>query len=214
MASGWKATTPLVDPMCGSGTLPIEGALIARRMAPGLRRRFAFQSWPDFHVTTWHDVEAEAEAAVLTRSPVRIQGSDRDAGAIEAARANAERAGVTDDIEFSERPISAITPPDEAGWVVSNPPYGVRVGEHDRLRNLYAQLGNVLRARCAGWQIALVSADPALERQLRIPVETILRTSNGGIKVRIVAGAVPMSRVRRPKSETPPDTAAAQRYPS
>lgn len=215
IASGWTGDAALIDPMCGAGTIPIEGALVARRMAPGLNRRFAFERWPDFDDTIWRDVVSMARAAVLPDSPVRIQGSDRDAGAIEAARANAARAGVADDIEFAERPVSAIVPHGEAGWIVSNPPYGVRVGERDRLRNLYAQLGNVLRAKCAGWHFALVSADPALERQLRLPLRPVLRTSNGGIGVRVVAGEVPKEPAPgADDGQESPDTAAAQRYPS
>ena len=189
IASGWHADAPLVDPMCGSGTIPIEGALIARRIAPGLRRSFAFEHWPDFDAAAWRDVKADAEAAILPSAPSWIRGSDRDAGAIESARANAARAGVENDIEFSARPISAIDPMDEAGWLVSNPPYGLRVGEVDRLRNLYSQLGHVVRARCARCHVALVSAEPQLERQLGLRLRPVLQTSNGGIKVRVVTGS-------------------------
>ncbi len=213
IASGWRGDTPLIDPMCGSGTIPIEGALIARRIAPGLGRQFGFESWPDFDSGLWNEVTAAAKALVIARAPAPIRGSDRDAGAIAAAISNADRAGVSDDVELSERPVSAIQPTETPGWVVSNPPYGVRVGEHDRLRNLYAQMGNVLRAKCPGWRVALVSAEPALERQLRLRVEPILRTSNGGIKVRVVVGEVTPGRGSHAELEAP-GTAAAQRYPS
>ena len=189
IASGWHPDAPLVDPMCGSGTIPIEGALIARRIAPGLRRSFAFEHWPDFDAATWRDVKAAAESAILPSAPKPIRGSDRDAGAIESARSNAARAGVENDIELSARPISAIDAMDEAGWLVSNPPYGLRVGEVDRLRNLYSQLGNVVRARCPRCRVALVSAEPQLERQLGLGLRPVLKTSNGGIKVRVVVGA-------------------------
>ena len=212
-ATGWRGDTPLIDPMCGSGTIPIEGALIARRVAPGLGRQFAFESWPDFDSGLWHDVVSAAKARAIGSAPAPITGSDRDAGAIQAAISNAERAGVLGDVELSERPISAIQPPPAPGWVVSNPPYGVRVGERDRLRNLYAQLGNVLRAKCPGWRFALLSADPALERQLRFPLEPILRTSNGGIDVRLVTGEVSAYESAGPAPDAT-DTAAAQRYPS
>src|SRR5207247_3043905 len=94
LAAEWRGDTPLVDPLCGSGTIPIEAALIARRMAPGARRRFACLDWPQFPRETFADALADAEARSLPRSAVVIQGSDRDAGAIEAAGANAERAGV------------------------------------------------------------------------------------------------------------------------
>jgi len=213
LASGWGGDTPLIDPMCGSGTIPIEGALIARRIAPGLGRQFGFENWPDFDSGLWGDVVSAARARVIAHAPAPIVGSDRDAGAIGAAVSNAERAGVLDDVELSERPVSAIQPSATPGWVVSNPPYGVRVGERDRLRNLYAQLGNVLRAKCSGWRFALLSADSALERQLRLHLEPILRTSNGGIDVRVVAGTVTPRPDADPASDAP-DIASAQRYSS
>ena len=203
LASGWRGQSPLVDPMCGSGTLSIEGALIARRMAPGLHRDFAFEQWPDFDPVTWHEVRAEAESTALPRSPVVIQGSDRDEGAIEAARANAARAGVSDDVEFAVRPISAAESPAEHGWIVSNPPYGVRVGERDPLRNLYAQIGKVVRAKYAGWHIALVTAEAGLERQLGLGLKPVLRTANGGIRVRVMAGEVNASSARQPTDVAP-----------
>ena len=213
LATGWRGDTPLIDPMCGSGTIPIEGALIARRIAPGLGRHFGFEGWPDFDSGLWSDVVSAAKARVIARAPAPIKGSDRDAGAIRAAVSNAERAGVLDDVELSERPVSAIQPTPTPGWIISNPPYGVRVGERDRLGNLYAQLGNVLRAKCPGWRFALVSADLALERQLRLRLEPILRTSNGGIDVRVITGEVTAPRDADPAPDAP-DTAAAQRYPS
>ena len=188
LASGWRGQSPLVDPMCGSGTIPIEGALIARRMAPGLHRSFAFERWPDFDAKAFREVVAEAESAALPSSPVVIQGSDRDEGAIEAARANAARAGVASDIEFVVRPISASEAPADRGWIISNPPYGVRVGERDPLRNLYAQIGKVVRSNYPGWYLALVTADVGLERQLGVGLRPLLRTSNGGIRVRVMGG--------------------------
>lgn len=196
IASGWTGDRPLLDPMCGAGTIPIEGALIARRIAPGLRRRFAFERWPGFEAATWREVLEEAESRVLPSSPVVIQGSDRDAGAIEAAVANAARAGVSADVELVRRSLSAIEPPESAGLVATNPPYGVRVGERDRLRNLYAQFGKVMLSRCPGWQVTFVSADVPLERQTRLRLRSLVRTSNGGIPVRIVTGSVPASAER------------------
>ncbi|HET7623045.1 MAG TPA: class I SAM-dependent RNA methyltransferase [Gemmatimonadaceae bacterium] len=190
LSSEWDPHAPLLDPMCGSGTIAIEGALLARRIASGLRRSFAFVEWPEFDRLLWERVLDDARALVLPSAPAIIQGSDRDAGAIEAAVANAERAGVAADVEFSRRAISAIAPPPVPGWVVTNPPYGARVGERDRLRNLYSQLGNVLRARCSGWTIVMLSADAHLDSRLGVPLETILKTRNGGIPVHATAGVV------------------------
>jgi putative N6-adenine-specific DNA methylase len=197
LGSGWTGQTHLADPMCGSGTLAIEGALMARRIAPGLKRRFAFLDWPGVARRLWPRLLAEAEAFQLARCPVRIAASDRDEGAIAAARANAERAGVADDIELSVRAVSALGESGgprgdiAKGWIATNPPYGVRMGEVDRLRNLYAQLGNVLERTRPGWTLALLSADPKLDHQIRFPLEERLRTRNGGIAVRLLVGKVP-----------------------
>ena len=109
-----------------------------------------------------------------------------------AARANAERAGVAVGVVFAERALSAVAPPEGAvGWLVANPPYGKRVGESGALRDLWARLGDVLRVRCPGWRVVLLGPDPMLERQLRLPLDVALRTSNGGLPVRVLAGVVP-----------------------
>ncbi|HYW05338.1 MAG TPA: hypothetical protein VE913_00200 [Longimicrobium sp.] len=194
--SGWPGDAPLLDPMCGSGTIAIEAALMARGIAPGLAgadrapRRFAFERWPEHDAALWDGAVRRARAAILPAAPAPIRGSDRDAGAITAALANAERAGVVNDVEFRERPISAIEPPPGPGWMVSNPPYGVRVGESDALRNLYAQLGRVARERAPGWTMALLAAEPRLEAQVGVRFEPAFSTRNGGIPVRLVVGGV------------------------
>jgi putative N6-adenine-specific DNA methylase len=190
-AAGWNGQAPLVDPMCGSGTIPIEAALLARRIAPGLGRHFAFEHWPEFDRRAWDTVRGRARDLVRPRSPVPIRGSDRDAGAVAAAAGNAERAGVSADVEWRRAAISAIELPDSAGWIVTNPPYGVRVGDRKRLRNLYAQFGNVLRARSPGWEVALLAAHPELERQTGLAWESKFEISNGGIRVRLVQARVP-----------------------
>jgi putative N6-adenine-specific DNA methylase len=191
-ASGWDGVAPLVDPMCGSGTIPIEAALAARRIPPGAHRGFAVERWPGVSADLVRSVRAELGASVLGSAPGPIVASDRDAGAIENARDNAVRAGVASDVELGVHAISAVEMPDVArGWIVSNPPYGVRVGDAARVRDLWAQLGNVLRRRAPGWRVTLLSPDAALERQLRIPVQLVAQTTNGGIPVRIVGGTIP-----------------------
>jgi putative N6-adenine-specific DNA methylase len=187
LGAGWTGQAPLVDPMCGSGTIPIEAALLARRIAPGLRRGFGFERWPGFESKTWAAVRADAEAKTLPHAPAAIHGADRDAGAIEAAIANATRAGVGDDITFRCAALSLLAPSTEEGWIVTNPPYGLRVGERLRLRDLYAQLGNVVRRHCPRWQVAILSADAALERQTGLSFEAAFKTKNGGIGVRLAA---------------------------
>ena len=190
LASDWPTEAPLLDPFCGSGTVAIEAALLARRIAPGLHRRFAFTEWPDYDEALWRRIHDEAANQVLPKAPAPIQASDRDAGAIEAARANAARSNVAGDIAFETRPISAIDPPPGAGWLCTNPPYGVRVSERAELRNLYAQFGKAIRAKCPGWTVAMYSADARLERATRLSFRPLLSTVNGGIPVRVVQAVV------------------------
>jgi putative N6-adenine-specific DNA methylase len=197
LASGWRGQAPLLDPMCGSGTLPIEAALLARRIAPGLAgtpgaepRSFAFQQWPEHDPGVWERVVARAREAILPRAEVAIHGSDRDEGAIEAARANASRAGVDADIRLAVAPLSAadVPPSTGTGWMVVNPPYGARVGESRPLRDLYAAIGKLARRRMPGWTVAMLSADRRLEAQVGIGFSEAMRTNNGGIPVRLVVG--------------------------
>lgn len=191
LGAGWDGARPLVDPMCGSGTIAIEGALIARHIAPGLGRSFAFERWPAFAPEVWLGLRDAAQAARARSAPVPILASDRDAGAIDSARANAGRAGVAGDIDFRRAALSSIEPPPAPGILATNPPYGIRIGERRRLRDLYAQLGNVARRKCVGWQLVMLATHRELEAQVRIPLETLAATTNGGIRVRIVSGLVP-----------------------
>lgn len=186
LGAGWDPRTPLVDPLCGSGTIAIEAALLARRIAPGIARGFAAERWPEMEARAFAAARAAAQQMILPAAPGAIHASDRDAGAIEAARANAERAGVAGDIVLAVRALSALEPPAGRGLLVANPPYGVRVGETGPLRDLFARLGQVARAKCPGWGVALLSADAALDAQTGLRFVERLRTSNGGIPVRLV----------------------------
>ena len=190
-AAGWSGQAPLLDPMCGSGTIPIEAAMLARRIPPGLGRGFAFERWPGFDRRAWDGVRERAREQVRPAGPVPILGSDRDAGAVRAAAANAERAGVGADVEWRRAAISAIEPSGSPGWIVTNPPYGVRVGDRKRLRDLYAQFGNVLRAKCSGWEVAMLTAPAELEQQTGLALESSFETTNGGIRVRLMRARLP-----------------------
>ena len=192
LASGWDKRSPLMDPFCGSGTIAIEAALLARNIAPGHARRFAFMDWPNFDSKLWASVWAEAQAAQVD-SQTRLYASDRDAGAIEAAQANAARAGLAEAIEFSRRAVSAIEPPAETGWVISNLPYGARTESNHDLRNLYARVGQTLRQKCAGWQVALLISDERLQSSFNLPFDEGRSRwlMNGGLRVKLVRAKVP-----------------------
>lgn len=188
LASGWDMESPLIDPFCGSGTIPIESAQMARGIAPGNARRFAFMEWPSFNPTLWGTVLANHKRSDSSRTP-KIMASDRDAGAIEMACANAERAGVADCIEFSYQAVSAIEPTG-SGWVVTNPPYGHRVGANKDLRNLYAQFGNVLREKCLDWHVAILCSELRLLGNTGMKLDTGLSMVNGGVTVKLARGIV------------------------
>jgi putative N6-adenine-specific DNA methylase len=195
LAAGWDAASPLLDPFCGSGTIPIEAALMAARLAPGRQRRFAFMDWPDFDAALWASLLDEADSlASAAGPPPTIQGSDRDAGAVTAAGENADRAGVAAMIEFAQRAVSSIQPPAGPGWVVTNPPYGVRLGERGGdQRNLYAQFGKTLRRQCPGWRVAFLCSSLQLARATGLPLDPsqTLPLVNGGIRVQLVQAVVP-----------------------
>ena len=190
LASGWDFRSPLLDPFCGSGTIAIEAACMALNQPPGINRSFAFMDWPGYNRRLWDSLRAAGSTPPEDRFPI-IQASDRDAGAVQIAQANAERAGVAARIEFARRAVSSIEPPAGPGWVVTNPPYGIRVSPTNDLRNLYAQLGNVLRAKCPGWQAAVLCSDIRLLGQTGLRLDTSLSMVNGGVPVRLGRGTVP-----------------------
>lgn len=197
LGTGWAGEEPLFDPFCGSGTIPIEGAMLARRIAPGLQRAFAFQQWPWADDAMWSRLRGEAESEILDRAPAAILGTDRDEGAILAATENAARAKVNNDIEFVVSTISEASVDADRGSVITNPPYGVRVGSSRELRNLYARFGSVMRERFGEWKLAMLSADQALEAQMRLDLDVLFRTTNGGIPVRCVT-----YRVAEPRDDS------------
>ena len=189
MLCNWDRQSPLVDPFCGSGTIPIEAALMALNLAPGLNRRFAFMDWPGYDAAEWQAVMDEAKTAQISKPPI-IMASDRDTGATRMAMENAARAGVAQHIQFANHAVSAIQPPGIPGWVLTNPPYGLRVSPSKDLRNLYAQFGNVLRANCPGWQVGILCNDLMLLGQTRLGLDTSQKLVNGGVSVYLAQGQV------------------------
>jgi putative N6-adenine-specific DNA methylase len=184
----------LIDPLCGSGTIPIEAALLARGIAPGIAnpdltpRAFAFEAWPHFDGAAFRRVVRAARTQVRPAN-VPIIAADRDGGAIAAARANAERAGVADDLEFRRAQLSDLEPVSGAGHVITNPPYGVRVGDRRELHALYAAFGRAVTTRLPGWSVTILAADDMLAAATRLPLTERLATRNGGIPVRLLTTA-------------------------
>lgn len=180
----------LVDPLCGSATLPIEAALMAADIAPGLLgRRFGFERWLGHVPAIWKRLLTDAEERRkqgLTRLPP-IVGSDRDARLVRVARQNVEHAGLTGVVRIAQGDLAQVTPPlhGNAGLLVANPPYGERLGEETELSALYRGLGDVLRKRFRGWRSAVFTGNPPLARALRLRQETTLDLYNGGLECRL-----------------------------
>jgi len=189
MASEWDTTSPVLDPFCGAGTIAIEAARMARKIPPGSSRPFAFMRWPNFDRNLWESIREEEKSKEKDCQP-KIMASDRDRGAIQAAQANAERAGVGEDIEFSCRAISAIEPPTGPGWIVTNPPYGVRLQSNQEVGRLYGQFGKVMATKCPGWKVVLLSADMQLWGNTGLQFDRGIPLRNGGLKVRLIKAIV------------------------
>ena len=179
---------PLDDPFCGSGTIPIEAALIARKIPPALAnpqlkpRSFAFQSWQDFDALAWSKTVESFQSRVLEASPLLVLAGDRDEGALVSSAANAERAGLGKDIQFSHRAFSA------AEWapgtfIVTNPPWGLRVSNGSDIRDLFTALGAKLRG-APGVHAAWLDGSETGAKATGINWKEIFRTNNSGLLVR------------------------------
>jgi 23S rRNA (guanine2445-N2)-methyltransferase / 23S rRNA (guanine2069-N7)-methyltransferase len=201
LASRWvphKET--LVDPMCGSATLLIEGAMIAGNIAPGLQRDyFGFLGWRKHDHATWAELIAEAQAQKKLADIPAISGFDIDVRAVEVAKNNIAAAGLSDVIEVEAQDFFADTTPlaGAPGMVVTNPPYGERLEEKAQLGQFYGRLGRALKQRAGGWRLALFTV-PSLQHRTGIDAKPVLTCSNGGIDCQLFSGRIPASRKRVP----------------
>ncbi|QHA85818.1 bifunctional 23S rRNA (guanine(2069)-N(7))-methyltransferase RlmK/23S rRNA (guanine(2445)-N(2))-methyltransferase RlmL [Serratia rhizosphaerae] len=184
--SGWQPGTPMLDPMCGSGTLLIEAAMIAADRAPGLHRQhWGFSAWNGHNAELWREVVAEAQVRArrgLQETTSRFFGSDIDRRVIDMARANARRAGVAELITFNVNDVSKLhnpLPEGPAGTVLSNPPYGERLESEPALIALHNMLGRVMKSAFGGWQLSLFSASPELLSCLQLRAERQYKAKNG-----------------------------------
>jgi putative N6-adenine-specific DNA methylase len=189
--SRWTSDVPLIDPMCGSGTLVIEAAWMALERPPGLtRKRFGFQGWMDYDVELWTHLRDEARQRVHKRLPALLAGSDARRDAVEFAKTNARAAGVGHLLNFSVQDIAEFRPPEGSpGVLICNPPYGERLGEEKELRGLYQTLGNIVRERCPGWRLCVFTGNARLGRAIELPVAEEFRLMNGRIPCRLLCFA-------------------------
>ena len=185
MLSGWQPGTPFADPMCGSGTLLAEAAQMALDIAPGLGRRFAFEQLKTFDRAQWAKLR---HAASERRAPARklpIFGNDIVAGEVEKTRANLTTAGLVDCVELSRSDLLDLPAPAAEGVMVTNPPYGVRLGEAEELAAFYPRLGDALKARWGGWRCHFLSADVQLPKLIGLKASRRTPLFNGALECRL-----------------------------
>ncbi|MDF2625874.1 bifunctional 23S rRNA (guanine(2069)-N(7))-methyltransferase RlmK/23S rRNA (guanine(2445)-N(2))-methyltransferase RlmL [Kosakonia cowanii] len=186
MRSGWQPGTPLLDPMCGSGTLLIEAAMAATDRAPGLHRgHWGFSGWAQHDDSIWGEVKADAQNRArqgLAAYESRFYGSDSDARVIENARKNARRAGIGELITFEAKDVAQLSnplPQGPYGTVISNPPYGERLESEPALIALHSLLGRLLKAQFGGWNLSLFSASVDLLNCLQLRADRQFKAKNG-----------------------------------
>lgn len=181
--SRWKGgDRPFVDPMCGTGTIAIEAAMIGRNIAPGVNRNFAAESWKVIPKDLWIDLRDEAFSQEDYDNKVMVYASDIDLDTIKIAEENAERAGVEDDILFECKNFLNLEPTAEKGCLVTNPPYGERLLNDEKVERLYTLLGDICRTRFPKWSYYIITSYPEFEKYFDKKATKNRKLYNGGIE--------------------------------
>jgi putative N6-adenine-specific DNA methylase len=182
----WQPGTPLLDPMCGSGTFLIEAAQMSLNIQPGIARHFAFERLKNFDAATWHGMRDQAIAAQQPPKFLEIYGSDLYGDALKAAQRNLDEAGLSECAELKQANVLEISAPMEQGVLVANLPYGERMGELDELAELYPKLGDALKKKFGGWTAYLFTADKAILKLMRLSPSKRTPLFNGAIECRLL----------------------------
>jgi len=184
--TGWDGSVPLADPMCGSGTIPVEAALQAARIPPGLKRSFGFQRWLNFDSRLWSDLIKEAEDGIQNIPLGLITGYDQDSRALALAARNTAAAGLAGQMHFFHATLLEFMPEMNKGVVIINPPYGMRMGEENDLRELYCQIGDVMKKRCRGWTGYVLTGNMELAKYIGLKASRRFVLFNGPIECRLL----------------------------
>jgi len=180
--AGWDGRLPFLDPLCGSGTLPLEAGLKALNIAPGsLHQRFGFMSWPDFDAQLWQSLLVEAQSRRLPELPAPIYGSDRNPTVLLQAQSNAARCGLAHHITITQIELSQLEAPADAGVLICNPPYGERLGDVQELAGFYKTLGDVFKQRFKGWTAFVLSGNKALAKRVGLRASQRIPVYNGSL---------------------------------
>jgi putative N6-adenine-specific DNA methylase len=183
--AGWTPGQPLLDPMCGAGTILIEAAEMALGLAPGRDRPFGFEKLHRFDASAWERVKAESAARAQPVGPRAIHGSDLYGRTLDAARANLRDVGLEEVVSLKQANLLELSAPAPSGLLVTNPPYGVRLGEKEELAKFYPELGHLLKQKFAGWTAYIFSGDPDLPKLIRLSATKRTVLYNGAIECRL-----------------------------
>lgn len=182
MLTPWNKDRILVDPFCGSGTFPIEAAMIAANIAPGMNREFKAETWTNFiSKKLWYETINEANDMIDNNIEVDIQGYDIDGEIVKAARKNAADAGVSNLIHFQQRDVAQLNHPKKYGFIITNPPYGERLEDKENLDKLYKAIGESYR-RLDSWSAYIITSYEQVERDMQIKANKNRKIYNGMIK--------------------------------
>ncbi|XHU95774.1 MAG: RNA methyltransferase [cyanobacterium endosymbiont of Rhopalodia gibba] len=180
--ANWDGNIPFLDPMCGSGVLPIEAALKGLNIAPGLyRNKFSFQNWLDFDSTIYSKIVEEAKNKQLSRLKTPIFGSDQDLDVIKQASTNITACGLDKNIKLNQVQLEQIEAPTDKGIIICNPPYGKRIGSYQQLATLYKLLGDILKQRFKGWNAYILTANKELSKQIGLRTSRRIPIYNGSL---------------------------------
>ena len=187
--TGWQPGSPLLDPMCGSGTFLIEAALMALDIAPGLKRSFGFERLKNFDAKAWNALREAARQRVKPAAPMPLFGSDADFRAVRAARQNLETAGLSNVVQIQQMDVLEVAAPALApgvtGTLLTNPPYGERIGDGDELADLYPQIASALKANFAGWNAFFLTSDLRMPKLMRLSPSRKTPLFNGPLECRL-----------------------------
>jgi putative N6-adenine-specific DNA methylase len=190
---GWDGSIPLCDPLCGSGTIAVEGGLLAAHRPPGRHRHFAFMHWPGYRPGLWQALTAAADRQIIVPASA-IFASDSDPRVLAVAAQNAQQAGVAEIVDFSCSELQSLPVRSGPGLVLCNPPYGIRLEQGEDLLALYRNLGNGFSRAFPGWTIAFIAPDESLALATGLEVHSRARLVNGGLAVSLYTATIPPAR--------------------
>lgn len=199
--AGWTGDQVLLDPMCGGGTILQEAVMLAKRISPGLGRRFAFENLRHFQPQRWREICEASRAQQTAEGTPTIHGSDRDATALRAARANLDAIGQADAVRLTQTDVLDLTAPAEAGVLITNPPYGVRLGDDAELASFYPKLGDRLKQHFPGWRAYIFTADLRLPKLIGLAPSRRTPLFNGALECRLYEFKIVAGLMRHDRSE-------------